>query len=302
MKQNWLKKGLIIKPQKNLWWMQTHAMLPTLDHVKDDIFKVYFSGRDKYNISHIGHVVIEVKKKIKVLSFIKEPDLLPGDLGCFDDNGVTPSWIVNYNKKKYLYYIGWNKRSRVRMSLIAGLAISTDGGKTFIRNSKAPLLHRTDAEPLSILTAPCVLRERNKWKMWYVSGIYWKNENLPFYNIKYATSNDGIFWERKGKIAIDFINNNEHALARPCVIYNNGFYRMWYSYKGNNYRIGYADSEDGLKWTRKDRLVRVNLSPVGWDSKMIEYSFIFSFKKKFYMLYNGNDYGREGIGYATLEV
>lgn len=301
MLQNWQKKGIIIRPQKSLWWMHTHAMLPTLDHIKNDIFKVYFSGRDKNNISHIGHVVIEVKKKIKVLSYTKEPDLSPGDLGCFDDNGVTPSWMINHNRKKYLYYIGWNKRSRVRMSLIMGLSISSDGGKTFKRNSKAPLLHRTNAEPLSILTAPCVFKKGTKWKMWYVSGIYWANEDLPFYNIKYATSNDGIYWERKAKIAVDFINNKEHALARPCVIYDNGIYKMWYSYKGKSYRIGYADSKDGLKWIRKDRLVNINLSPVGWDSKMVEYSYVISHKDKKYMFYNGNNYGRDGIGYAICD-
>ena len=31
-----------------------------------------------------------------------------GSLGSFDDNGVTPSCILNFENKKYLYYIGWN--------------------------------------------------------------------------------------------------------------------------------------------------------------------------------------------------
>lgn len=297
----WKKQGLIITPQKNLWWMKTHAMLPTVDQIKGSLFRIYFSGRDKNNISYIGHAVIDIELPFRVLEYSPEPDLYPGELGCFDDNGVTPSWIVNFKGKKYLYYIGWNRRSRVRMSLTAGLAISEDGGLTFKRYSKAPLMERTDSEPYSILTAPCVLTEKGVWKTWYVSGVGWINEDLPKYNIKYATSDDGIHWRREGIVCIDFKSDKEIALARPCIVYDNGRYRMWYSHKGENYRIGYAQSKDGITWERKDDLVGIDVSPSGWDSEMIEYSYVISHKGKKYMFYNGNNYGRDGIGHAICD-
>lgn len=299
--QKWKKQGLIITPQRNLWWMQTHAMLPTVDFVKDDLYRIYFSGRDKENRSHIGYALVKVEKSFQVLDYSSEPVLTLGNLGCFDDNGVTPSWIVNHNDKKYLYYIGWNKGSTVRMSLIVGLAISDDRGETFKRYSKAPLLERTDGEPYSILTAPCVLIEEGVWKMWYVSGIGWRDKDLPQYNIKYAQSKDGLHWERKEIICIDLKPKTEHALARPCVREEGEIYKMWYSYKGENYRIGYAQSKDGLAWKRKNREVGIDVSARGWDSEMIEYAFVFEHKGNKYMLYNGNDYGKEGIGYAVLE-
>jgi hypothetical protein len=34
---------------------------------------------------------------------------------------------------------------------------------------------------------------------------------------------------------------------------------------------------------------------------MICYPFVFEHKGKIYMLYNGNDYGKEGFGLAVLE-
>ena len=46
----WIKKGLIIEPSKTLWWNQSHGMLPTVQHYKDDEYKVFYSGRDKNNI------------------------------------------------------------------------------------------------------------------------------------------------------------------------------------------------------------------------------------------------------------
>jgi len=292
---------LIVRPTGNLEWMVTHAMIPCAERTGEDLYRIYFSGRDRQNRSLIGYAEVDINESEKILYITEKPVLGLGVLGCFDDNGVTPSWLVDYKSMKYLYYIGWNKGSTVRMHLIAGLAISRDGGKTFERLSKAPLLERTNIEPYSILTAPCVLVEGKLWRMWYVSGVEWVNKDLPRYNIKYAESRDGINWDRKGVVCIDFKSKDENALARPCVMKENSIYKMWYSYKGESYRIGYAESKDGIIWERKDDEAGIDVSESGWDSEMIEYPFVFEHKGRKYMLYNGNDYGKEGIGYAILE-
>ena len=297
----WIKKGLIIKPRVNLDWMVSHAMFPFSESIGEDLYRIYFSGRDRLNRSLIGYVEVNINEPEKILYITKKPVLGLGALGCFDDNGVTPSWVVDYDDKKYLYYIGWNAGSTVRMGVIAGLAISRDGGETFARVSRGPLLERTDAEPYSILTAPCVLIENEIWKMWYVSGVEWIDRDTPRYNIKYAESMDGINWDRQGVVCIDFKSPDENALARPCVLKENDIYKMWYSYKGENYRIGYAESEDGITWQRKDDEAGIDVSESGWDSEMIEYAFVFEHKQRKYMLYSGNDYGKEGIGYAIVE-
>ena len=76
----WIKKGVIIEPQDDLWWMKTHAMLPTIVKINDNVYKVYFSGRDSNNVSHIGYCLIKVEKdKLKVLKYGEQPVLLPGD-------------------------------------------------------------------------------------------------------------------------------------------------------------------------------------------------------------------------------
>lgn len=283
--------------------MRTFAMVPLADHIEEDIFRIYFSGRDDLNRSQIGYVDVNISDGIiSLLDYAKEPVLTIGELGTFDDNGVTPSWMVTADTKKYLYYIGWNAGSTTRMSLIAGLALSEDGGKTFTRNSRGPLLERTDREPYSILTGPCVLYTKGQWKMWYVSGEGWINRDLPTYNIKYAESVDGIHWDRAGHIAIE-LNENETALARPCVIKENDQYKMWFSYKDPEigYRIGYAESADGKNWMRFDDESGMDPSESGWDSEMIEYSYVFTHKGLTYMLYNGNKYGIDGAGYAVCK-
>ena len=76
---------------------------------------------------------------------------------------------------------------------------------------------------------------------------------------------------------------------------------MWYSYRGEKYRIGYAESEDGIVWTRKDNESGIGVSSEGWDSEMIDYPVVFKHKDDVYMLYCGNGYGKTGFGLAVRE-
>lgn len=79
-------------------------------------------------------------------------------------------------------------------------------------------------------------------------------------------------------------------------------YHMWYSYRGEQYRIGYAISEDGIAWQRLDEFAGIDISPSGWDSNAICYSHVFQHKDTLFMLYNGNNYGQEGLGIARLKL
>ena len=76
---------------------------------------------------------------------------------------------------------------------------------------------------------------------------------------------------------------------------------MWYCSRGAAYRIGYAESADGVKWERLDAQAGITVSESGWDSEMTAYPWVFSHKSTNYMLYNGNGYGRTGIGLAESD-
>ena len=227
--------------------------------------------------------------------------MLPGELGAFDDNGVTASCLVKVGKLTYLYYIGWKPKSTTRYSLMTGLAISKNNGKTFKRYSRSPILKLTDKEPFSILTAPYVMRiKKNKWFMWYVSCNEWVNKDYPKYDIKIALSNDGKNWQQKGLTSIR-LKKKERAVARPSVLYEDGIYKMWFCYekKVGRYKIGYAESKNGIKWKRNDKKANVNLGKKDdWDDKMIAYPHVITHNKKKYMFYNGNNYGQDGVGLA----
>ena len=160
----WRKLGLIIAPRTDLWWMRTHAMIPTVEPLGGARFKVYFSGRDEKNRSQIGWATLDVSGTPQIVDFAAEPVLTIGELGAFDDNGVSPSCVIRDGNRVLLYYIGWNQGATVRMLLFGGLAISEDGGKSFRRHSRAPILERTNLDPF-LNTAPFVIRQGNLWQI-----------------------------------------------------------------------------------------------------------------------------------------
>lgn len=308
----WTKKGVIFVPDHNYDWMVSHAHVPIVDRIDPETLRIYFGTRDKLNRTVTTYIEVEADDPHNVLYVHDEPVLGLGSLGCFDDSGAMPSWIVDYGGKKYLYYIGWNVGTTVPYRNSIGLAVSHDGGLTFQRMFEGPVVDRFYKEP-HFVGSSCVLIEDGIWRMWYLSTVKWKvhrGRPEPYYHLKYAESNDGIRWKREGLVCIDFKSSDEGGISRPCVIKENGLYRMWYSFRGaegyrvskeRSYRIGYAESPDGIQWTRKDDLVGIDVSETGWDSLMIEYPYIYENKGRKYMMYNGNGFGRSGLGYAVLD-
>ena len=294
----WEKRGLVIKPRPDLWWMQTHAMIPTPEHLEGSYWKIYFSGRCARNVSHVGWAILDLERPLEVVDFAHEPVLSPGELGCFDDNGVTPSCIVRSGDAIHLYYIGWNPGFNVRMHLFGGLALSLDGGASFRRWSRAPIIERSRSNPF-LNTAPFVIKDAAVWRMYFVGGVGWRHKDLPRYNIQYAQSDDGCSWSRDGMVCIDFADDAENALARPFVLKEDGVYKMWFAHKGSAYRLGYAESENGTDWIRDDSYAGLDVSDDGFDSDMLEYAAVIDHGGRKYMFYNGNNYGHDGIGLAT---
>ncbi len=282
--------------------MQSHAAVPLAEHIEGDCFRIYFSSRDKLNRSFTGYAVVDVREPNRVLDLSSDPVLAPGALGEFDDSGAMACWLVDYAGRKYLYYVGWNLGVTVPFRNSIGLAVAT-GGEDFSRYGRGPIVDRTPSEP-QFCASCCVLPGTDTWRMWYLSCTEWRvRSGKPEhrYHIKYAESDDGIHWRRDGRAAIDFRNDDEYAISRPSVMRDADAWRMWYSFRGPSYRIGYAQSADGRKWERLDSKAGIDVSVTGWDSEMIEYPFVFDHAGQRYMLYNGNRFGGTGFGLAVLE-
>jgi hypothetical protein len=301
--KGWRKIQHIFVADKQSDWMYSHASNPVLSHMEGTEASIYFSCRDKEGKSHIAKLRCDLENTFEITYLSETPVLSPGPPGSFDDSGVVMGYLITINEQPHLYYLGWNLKVTVPWLNTIGLAQWDPSNRKFKKYSRAPIMDRSDEDPYSI-SYPSILAENGKYRMWYGSNLMWgKDPRSMQHVIKYAESTDGIHWQRTNKIALTHQHLNEYALSKPWVIYEEGIYKMWYSYRGKGpidaYRIGYAESSNGLHWIRKDEQAGIDVSPTGWDSEMISYPCVFHYRNKKYMLYNGNGYGKAGFGIAV---
>ncbi len=298
----WRKLGHVFSVDRQAPWMLSHAANPVAEQIEAELHRIYFSTRDRDNRSSIAWVEVDLRRPTEVLRIAQAPVAGPGAPGAFDDSGASMGCLVRAGDMRFLYYLGWNLGVTVPWRNSIGL-LTSRGGADFERHSPAPLLDRGHHDPFSI-SYPWVLREESRWRMWYGSNLRWGKEQKDMAHvIKYAQSDDGLRWEREGRVALDFKSADEYAFSKPCIVRDApGRYRMWYSYRGERYRIGYAESGDALEWQRRDERVGIEPSASGWDGEAVCYPCVFDCGGQRYMLYNGNGYGRTGFGMAILDA
>lgn len=314
----WKKLGRIFDPTKvkNREWLNEFAQCTSVLIKKNNI-RVYFSCRPPREkngqfVSYTSFIDIDRNDLTKIKRVADKPILELGDLGTFDEFGIYPSSIIKMEDKVYFYYAGWTRMSSVFANVEIGVAVSKDDGETFTRLGKGPIMSRTLKEPFQV-SGPKVRQFNNKLYMFYISGEKWlrieEGKSETIYKIKMATSDDGLVWRRDGKAILNSILGSDECQAGPDVFFHEGKYHMYFSYRygldfrGNDrgYRIGYATSDDLFTWKRNDENVGIELSKTGWDSTDMHYPHIFELDGKWYMLYNGNEFGKYGFGLALLE-
>lgn len=293
----------------------SHAQSPQAI-VFDDFVRVYFSTRTSDQkgkfLSHIQYVDFD-KSFRNILGHSEHEVIALGRLGCFDEHGIFPINVLKDGNVIRAYTTGWNRKVSVSADASIGYAESTDGGHTFQKYGDGPILTASLHEPFLVCDG-FVQRFGGMYYMFYIFGQRWcapTEEHAPerVYKISYATSANGIDWNKSNQLIIpDHLDENE-CQALPSVLEINGVYHMYFCYRhmtgfrndpDKGYRLGYAYSNDLSHWTRDDTKGGLALSASGWDSTMQCYPHIFAMDNEVYLLYNGNAFGKAGFGLARL--
>lgn len=313
----WKKLGRVFKPEEinDRDWLNEFAQAPSV-LIFDTFIRVYFSCRPKADengqyVSYSAFVDLNRKNIFEIVNLSKKPIFELGGLGTFDEFGTYPTSVIRNGNDVLAYYAGWTRCESVPFNVAIGAAVSNDNGVTFKKLGAGPVLSYTPDEPF-ILSGPKIRRYNNKWYLFYIAGKKWLNNEgkpEPVYQIRMATSDDGINWVKHNKNLIETKLEENECQASPDVIFYKGKYHMFFSYrysigyrgKEKGYRLGYASSDDLINWHRDDSKVGIDVSEEGWDSEMISYSHVFELDGKVYMFYLGNQVGRYGFGAAVLE-
>jgi predicted GH43/DUF377 family glycosyl hydrolase len=170
--------------------------------------------------------------------------------GSFDRDGVLQPTVLFDGATYWMWYAG---RTNGKPSRI-GMATSDDGIVWTRANGGAPVLGGTAGKfDSNGVSNPAVIQDGGVFRMWYTgrsaSGVL---------RIGCAESADGIAWvKQNGGNAVLGTGTGgfDAAGASACsVIQDDGTLRMWYaglnSANGGKLRIGFAQSSDGIAWTK----------------------------------------------------
>lgn len=303
----WRKHGVVWKPDGSRWWASGFATCPTPLRLRDGRLRLYIQCRDRSGVGRIGYVDVVSDEPLRVIEVSSSPVLDIGRPGGFDDNGVFPTCALeNPDGRIFLYYVGFELCHHIRYRLLTGLAVSEDGGSSFRRIKPTPILERSSSE-MYFRCGPFVSRAADgTYRMWYVAGSEWEEidgKMMPVYDLRYAESADGIAWPEDGRVVLGVDRRVEHGFGRPYVVESDGGYKMFYSIRCKSpcaYRLGYAESSDGLHWKRRDEEIGLDVSADGWDHESIEYTAIVEVDGRVLCFYNGNNFGETGFGVAEL--
>jgi hypothetical protein len=290
---------------------ESGGMLPTPVVIAPATIRVYLGVLDATTVSRVTYVDVDAHEPTRIVRAAPRPVLDVGEPGMFDDNGVSPGCAVAVGSELWLYYLGYQQGRRARFTILTGLAVSRDGGETFARAQRVPVLDRTDLD-MFFRSTPCVLREGSRFRVWYAGGGRWlvpgaeagaaAGKALAVSEIRHTDSLDGRRWRRPEDTCVTLEQaGGGHALVRPWVRHAGDRYELVYCVRSlAGYRLAFAESVDGVAFRPVPLPPGLEPSAGGWDEEM-SYPAIVEAAGRAYLFYSGNKWGAAGFGVAVLE-
>jgi hypothetical protein len=292
------KLGLVRAPDGSPLQRQ-HAILPT-PWFSDAGLRVFYASTDADLVGRVFWIDLDPENPVRIVGESPVPALDAGQVGTFDMHGVNAISVVPDESGLRLYYAGYHRGTGVPYTLFTGLAHSVDGGASFSRVSRTPVLDRTDQE-LFFRTAAHVARMQDRWEAWYIGGGAWtefEGKSLPLYGLRHTTSADGVIWSAPTTLLDPDPAAGQIGFGRPSLLPDQDGHRLFLSVRTvRGYTLSHATTPDGLEFADWQHDV-LPVSGSGWDSEMICYGTPLLVEDREFLFYNGNRFGWTGFGVA----
>jgi predicted GH43/DUF377 family glycosyl hydrolase len=221
-----------------------------------------------------------------------DPVLPVGPAGSWDESMAVATSVMFDEGIYKMWYEGDGGFGYA--TSIDGLVWSKHGNNPVLQPGPPGAWDEVDIDQATVVFA------EGSYRMWY-SGVDATNTN----RIGLALSPDGIDWTKYGDHPVldlgDPGSMDDHEVIHPCVIYENGLYRMWYNgHDGTTQRILYAYSFDGVEWNRFTDHAMLEPGPPGsWDDSELGPMCVLPGQNAYRMWYTGWNQDQEfRIGYA----
>jgi hypothetical protein len=264
--------------------------LGTPSVLKDgDTYKMWYMGGNELEGDSIGYA--DSPDGVNWFSPSTDPLISVGSQNEWDGFGVTAPFVMKTSIGFQMWYVG---RSALDKKAI-GIATSSDG-LTWQKYTGNPILDSSSGSD-DTFGFPSILQEdSNSYKMWYSEGG----------RIWLATSSDSFTWTKYGSDPVLSSGPNgswdEARVYAPLVITSQNGYEMWYTAESwtSGPRIGYANSTDGINWTKSTSNPILVGDATTWDEDGIAYpSVILDGTTAYQMWYMGKNSNQYAYGYAT---
>lgn len=314
-----LSRGHLFKPSGSHSWSKSHAQVPFVMNLNGSPVVVYSTRGAADGSGNFVSVGASVPLFWKVSGGSlhagvesSHPIILPGKPGDFDDSGVMPGSCLDLDGETLMFYGGWSRKVTVPYEWAIGMARLDRGSKVFIRQNLGPVIGQSLDSPF-LHASPIVFKHDDFYHMFYLSGLEWFNHPVTgpesVYRLRHAKSKDAINWIAM-KSEVVSPKTKRETQTSSAIFELEGEFFMLYSFRdaenfrsvdSANYRIGLARSTDLDEWTDFGPIEFAwEGEPSIWDSRMQGYPSIFTLNSKLYVLYCGNDFGRDGFGYGEL--
>jgi len=189
-----------------------------------------------------------------------DPVIGPPETGAWDQHRY-PLAVIVVDGTYHFFFNGQDEGVSFPHAYDIGHATSSDGIDWEMDPANPVLTRGAEGEwDDDSLWGAGVIHDASGFRLWYQGG------DGAVYAAGYASSPDGSTWTK-------YVDNPVIEAGEPgsfddggvlpnTVIVRDGLYQMWYTSTRDyqlmgewNWRIGYAESDDGLSWTRRSELV-----------------------------------------------
>lgn len=308
---SWKRIKRILGPEGTPANYPRYTQLPTAMLMPSGLIRIFYSPRTSGNTAQSFFVDVDPEHGMEIVFQNFKPSITRGSKGSVDQDGIALTSVLKNGLTFKGYYTTLNLDDIPNFKSQIGY-IESQNAEIFNPETKTVCLPLSKENP-HMTMAPYVININDIFHMWYASTVYWDIDAQPnpeyCYNIKHATSANGIDWILSEETAIDFSSPDEGGITRPVVVQNGNSFEMWYCYRGHfslehperrYYKIGYAVSDDLVQWQRRDNNHHWINPPIedDWDYQMQCYPYVIQYKNKQFMFYCGNDYSQGGLGVA----
>jgi len=214
----------------------------------DGTYHLYYMGKESVQVSpedwDIGHAMSP-----DGVNWVKDPAnpvVARGDQGEWDSGGVGVAAVIHDGTEFRMWFNGGDGEVDA-----VGYATSPDG-TTWTKYEANPVMSAGTVGTFDDGGAwpGTVIYNGETYRMWYTGA---RDSDGFIWTIGYAESADGFEWTHRQEPVIESDTVMDQWLAyAPTVVFDGSVYRMWYagSSGAGTFNIGYAESTDGVVWTK----------------------------------------------------